>query len=235
MTWDRERPLARIKGETKKANAALRDYARLGAGRSLAILWRSYHDQPMTGQLPPTRNHGTLKNWSAAHSWVARVERWDKLESEKEDQKWRERRDQWREDLFDLSTVRGQKALKAMLDYPLFEETVEATDEEGRPIVYKIEPVNWNMLHAARLLAEVTKSAALVLGEPTERTEQKVSGGLDLEMEITEIKSLEDDELDDRIGQISILLSTPGPGEISEPDFRKAQEATPESNGSAPG
>jgi hypothetical protein len=78
-------------GETDKSYAALVDYCRLGAGRSLRRLkdlYRSY-----TGQKPPTRHIGTLKTWSTTHGWQARVSEYDRR-AQMADEVWLEHKRQ---------------------------------------------------------------------------------------------------------------------------------------------
>ncbi len=63
-------------GENKKAYAAFCDYARLGAGRSLSLLVKTY--QTATKPLPPTKRITTLKEWSSKYHWQVRVAAYDK-------------------------------------------------------------------------------------------------------------------------------------------------------------
>jgi hypothetical protein len=222
--WDTEDPIKPIKGESKKANAALFDYSRLGAGRSQSILLEYYRAQLATGQQPPTCREATIKTWSARYHWVARVEAWDRLERQKDDQKWEDRKEAWRERLFTLVEV-GAGKLEAMIEWPLAEETLQE-DDEGRPTVI-LAPANWNMLHAARLLAEVTKSAALVLGEPTDRSEQRHTG----EVGIKTAEELPDNELNDRIHQLLVKLGPAGEGGAPKLPGGEERKGAPEQNG----
>lgn len=76
--WDKENPLTRCKGETRRANSSLTDYAMMGAGRSLRKLQERYQTVPESSpSQPPTRRLPTLKGWSVRYSWQARVEAWD--------------------------------------------------------------------------------------------------------------------------------------------------------------
>lgn len=222
--WNFNDPLKRISGESKKANMALRDYARLGPGRSQAILLEGYRAQATSGQQPPTCRPATISSWSSKYDWVARVERWDRLERQKDDQKWEERRDAWRERQFGLVEKAADK-LEAMIEWPL-EETVLEEDEEGRELVV-IRPANWNVLHLARLLAENTKAAALVFGEPTERTEQNVTG----EVGLTGFRDLPDNELNDRIHQLLVKFDQAGQGGAPGQPGEVEPQGAPDQNG----
>ncbi|MEE9401235.1 MAG: hypothetical protein V3V32_04370 [Dehalococcoidia bacterium] len=68
-------PLIRISGESKRGNQALRDYALMGAGRTLRSLHERYYQQQTSGGLakPPTINLRTLFDWSQKFSWQNRV------------------------------------------------------------------------------------------------------------------------------------------------------------------
>lgn len=103
--FDPDSPLKRAKGESKRANAALQDYAYMGDGRSLNALFERYTDQRATNpQLkPPTTQRSTLGGWSAKFAWVERVAAWDDIESERIEEQWRKRR-------FDLRETYWQKA-----------------------------------------------------------------------------------------------------------------------------
>lgn len=100
MTFDPEKPLEKIDTESTKANAALRDYYSLGAGRSLSKLHEAYTQRslknPLT-DLPPTTKLWTINDWSRKHGWVARVEA-QKIVQQREDERyWSERRREIRE------------------------------------------------------------------------------------------------------------------------------------------
>lgn len=65
----------RKKHETGRAIQGCNDYLRLGAGRSMRILWEGYTKQD--NLLPPTTTFQTIKTWSANYGWVARAELFD--------------------------------------------------------------------------------------------------------------------------------------------------------------
>jgi len=71
FTWSEVDPLARAEPETRQANAALRDYAAMGPGRSLASLASRHQTDPKAA---PTKRLRTLKDWSRRYAWQARVE-----------------------------------------------------------------------------------------------------------------------------------------------------------------
>lgn len=73
-------PLARrVPGEGKRANAALRDYAAMGAARSLRALLERYVQRATSlgATRPPTVLWRTICSWSQRQNWVARVDAYD--------------------------------------------------------------------------------------------------------------------------------------------------------------
>lgn len=94
-SFDPANPLAKIPGESPRANQALRDYFAMGGGRSLRGLLESYSQQ--TDTKPPTRRLKTLADWSTNLGWVARVEAQNALDLEADKVLWAERRAQIRE------------------------------------------------------------------------------------------------------------------------------------------
>ena len=69
-------------GDTDKSFAALADYARMGAGRSLRALHESYQARGQKGDgpgtdAPPTKRWATLSGWAHSNDWQARVQDYD--------------------------------------------------------------------------------------------------------------------------------------------------------------
>lgn len=96
FVFDPANPLAKMPGETQRANDALRDYYAMGPGRSLTNLLESYRNQEAT-KPPPTKRLDSLKGWSTKFAWVARVEAQRALDLESDKLLWDERRRQIRE------------------------------------------------------------------------------------------------------------------------------------------
>lgn len=65
----------RKRHETGRAIQGCNDYLRLGAGRSMRVLWENYTKQDKL--LPPTTTFQTIKTWSANYGWVKRAELFD--------------------------------------------------------------------------------------------------------------------------------------------------------------
>lgn len=100
IVWESDDPLLRASGETRRANAALRDYCLMGEGRSVRRLHARYREQgggDSQAKKPPTLYLNTLFGWSSRYDWVARSIRFDQLEQERELREWRDRRREDRE------------------------------------------------------------------------------------------------------------------------------------------
>lgn len=73
----------KVAGESSKAVIACNDWLRLGAGRTLPALLRTYTET--NRNQPPTKHIATLKVWSSAYNWQARAEAYDAtIEAEKQ-------------------------------------------------------------------------------------------------------------------------------------------------------
>lgn len=92
--FDLSNPLEQIPGESDEANTALREYAMLGPGRSLRVLYQRYREraQSSTDPLPPTKSIATIKTWSANYGWVARVKAWKSVKDKQDEVDWDKRR-----------------------------------------------------------------------------------------------------------------------------------------------
>lgn len=156
IRWNHDNPLARVPGETRKANVALGDYWRMGPGRSLEKLRQSYAEASPTGR--PTPHLSTLKNWSADNAWQARIDRATELQQEQDEETWSRRRQKIREREWDLSTKLAEKA-EAMLLFPMSRQVVQATDPDGRPVITTIEPADWRMGDVPRVADAASKLA----------------------------------------------------------------------------
>lgn len=110
LAFDQEDPLARIPGETSRANQALRDYYHQGTTRSLRKLLAAYREQIAAGAAsePPTRRLQTLTGWSMTLAWQMRIDAQEALDRKAESaarqraleesaRLWAERREQLRE------------------------------------------------------------------------------------------------------------------------------------------
>lgn len=73
--------------ESPRANRALRDYVFLGHSRTLEKLAQTYASNPDA----PTHSLDTLKKWSVAFSWTARVYCFDEIQRQNENNTYAER------------------------------------------------------------------------------------------------------------------------------------------------
>lgn len=129
--WDGEEPLKRIDSETASAHKALLDYAHMGHIRSLRKLAEKYQDE----ENPPTKHVMTLTDWSRKHAWQDRVHRFDDIERQYEEMRWRERKDELRKKEWD-NFDRLQSIITEILDaVPSFIRRRETITDKGSPKV----------------------------------------------------------------------------------------------------
>lgn len=94
IIFDPSDPLARVKpGESRKANAALRDYVYMGASRSIDSLYERYREAKARDPQykPPTLSRSSLYTWSSRNRWQERLDRFLELEDERIQREWDER------------------------------------------------------------------------------------------------------------------------------------------------
>lgn len=180
LVWNPDDPLALCEGETAKANQALHDYAFLGPGRSLAVLYQNYTKTTPDRQeshAPRTTTLRVLKAWSAEDSWQDRVARYDAQVQQREqsayEARWAERRAAEREETWQVAQALRAKVLK-MLEFPL--TTVEqVTARRAGPNGVQhvdmtvIKPSRWAMRDVGLLAETAAKLARLSADMPTER------------------------------------------------------------------
>lgn len=168
--WNEDMPLERGIGETSRANAALRDYAFTGPGRSLRSLGARYANAPQT-ESPPTRYPSTVFGWSVRYAWQARIAVWERIKAAEDEAEWDRRRREWRETEFSKAQKLIER-VEQMLAYPLSEQLV--TREEHRPdgkVVQHVtvRPVRWSQRDIAAFLRAASELARLAGGMETER------------------------------------------------------------------
>lgn len=139
VDFDPTEPLAPVRSETKRANEALRDYARMGAARSLRKLLAIYLQRAVNNDttIPPTKSFHTIERWSYVFGWVARVNVFDELERRAADDLWKERRGKIREADFAVSEELRALADKIIAQGPAFIKTtrkrIKGDKETGEP------------------------------------------------------------------------------------------------------
>lgn len=112
--------------ESNKAVQACNDYLRMGPGRSLQKLHRTYTES--APDQPPTRHLRTLKEWSSSYGWQARVDLYDAEIERKKNKEVEKRRQQALEAGFALDHERviALKKLASLLLGQIYER-----DEDG--------------------------------------------------------------------------------------------------------
>lgn len=224
FVWAQEAPLAYVTGEGRRRNRALLDYAHMGPGRSLAKLASVYLNEAKTR--PPTTRVATLKDWSAKYAWQARIAAWEQIERISLESEWKERQLENRERLWQVNERLMEKA-ENMAAWPLSRRIIP--DGEGGMV--QIVPAHWNMGHAARVVAELLRLNAVLFGDPSEVTEHRHSGQVDV---FGRLASMSEDQINAEIQDLQARLDAPGPGALREPDFGSGPEKTPGGDGQAP-
>jgi len=177
-TYLNDDPLARVKGESHKANVALKDYALMGPGRGLRALALRYREQYEKGQiLPPTRRPATLRRWSVQFLWQSRVGRFDEINYELNLEKWQYRREALLEAEWGDGAALRERATECLNVLPLFLQggLAEVTDPaSGKKIRVLRQQVNVGLHQIAVALKQASALQRLATDSPTEHV--KLSG-----------------------------------------------------------
>jgi hypothetical protein len=217
FAYEPEAPLERAKGESLRANTALRDYALMGPGRSLRKLYEKYRDQiairsrsKIQGILhsnlpgePPTSRLGTLLTWSADFGWQERVAIWERLQDALDEILWIERRRQAREEEWENGSNLLDLFRNAMAEAPKFLQTTRRVTKDGREII----TVALDLPSVIKSAEAGTKLRRLASGMETDRQRVEHEGLIRKPDDFTE---MDDDELDHLILNLSAAAD---PGE----------------------
>lgn len=168
FAYNPDDPLALAENEPDKANLALHDYEALGPDRTLEALTKLYRSSATP---IPTRHIATLKNWSTRYAWQDRVAQQQELrlaaERRQRDAVWAQRREQIRDDSWDLAQRLRQRALE-LLAHPTVEESRTETDA-GKTITIVIKPSRWAQRDIPAIAETFDKLARLSAGMDTEQ------------------------------------------------------------------
>ena len=212
IQWLLDDPLARVPGESQRANSALREYAQQPAGqRSQRRLLQEFIRRASGGdpaQRPPTTSKLTLISWSLRDEWQARVARYDTLEAERfrqaraaadavEIAKWAARRQEIREREWAQAQSLSERAT-AMMRTPLF----RTETEDGRNVIM---PARWDWADVPRIADTASKLARLAAEMPTSRDRHEFEDMTDADVADTLASEIAD-----------LIESEPG-GETAEP------------------
>jgi hypothetical protein len=185
VSFDAERPLKLVKGESLEANTALRDYALMGEGRSLAKLHARYQERTATlheqqrGQsggkagvkfgapvsvelpdLPPTKRLKTLEGWSVKFGWQVRIEAWKGLLDAEEDAKWKKRRWQIREDEWEHGSEMLDLAKSILAEGPKFIRTTRRYDQQNEREIITLALDSQALVKVSEISAKLRRQAA---------------------------------------------------------------------------
>ncbi len=163
--WDKEDPLRRIEGETVRANQALKDYASLGAGRTVNKLLDKYKNHVIVGENPPSRNYMVMARWSTKYFWLDRVGAWQDLQ-QKEAQTFNAARyEAMQQRVLTLGEALMKKA-EEMIKWPIEKEEQEISSD-GHTIIIKKYPAKWEFTTPAQFVKVTHELFALINGKPT--------------------------------------------------------------------
>lgn len=155
FTYDPADPLDRQTNESRKANSALRDYALMGGGRSLAKLLNIYLTQAAT-VAPPTRFLNTLKTWSNNYLWQERVAIYEQIKRAEDDVLWQDRRRELIEKDFNTANQLRDLSQKILDEAPRFLKSTRRVI----PAQYDKDGV---MTHAEQQIITVALDGALLV------------------------------------------------------------------------
>jgi len=159
--WNKEDPLHRMQGETIRANQALKDYANLGASRSISKLWRSYLESIAAGGNPPSKNQCVMLQWSVKYRWQDRVGDWQELQQRDVTAFNLQRYEAMQKRVLTLGEALMAKA-EEMAKWPIARSK---TLKDG--ITHIIEPAKWDFSTASQYVKTVHELFALISGKPT--------------------------------------------------------------------
>lgn len=209
IPFDPDNPLAQVPEETLRANAALNDYAALGAGRSLEKLVQSWAGSG------PTRHLATVKEWSSKYSWQERIARYHELliarQREETERRWVARREEERERAWGFANKLIERA-EQMLSFPLATvEKVSNTRREGTNIIVEertiIQPVRWSQRDIAQFAETASKMARLAAGMETERAALDIDMDL-LSLTAEDLEKLSPEELAELTAKVNGLVQS---------------------------
>lgn len=200
IEWDPLDPLARVSGETRKANSALRDYYDLGPGRSAEKLYRRYVNlNENEGYEPPSLSSGTIHNWCARWRWVDRTTDQEEIDLQRKQELWQqeiaENAEKWQHRRQEITEQSYQTALRLreaagnMLEFLQNWKVSESVEEEpnsqggtDRTVIRTVRPaVSISQLaHALRVSDQLLRLSA-GLPQTDTRTRLADSDGENLE------------------------------------------------------
>jgi hypothetical protein len=149
-------------------------------------------------------SRGAIGAYSAKYKWLERADAYDNNENNKElekkrrhrekiDEQWLERRDEQRQQEWDIAQQFLNK-VRQMLNTPLFRETVteylDSLDPQGRIIIKQVityEPLDWSPSDMAKFFEIGSKIARLATGQETDRKKIKIDFGKLSDAELDEL------------------------------------------------
>ena len=161
---DERKPWDRPPGETNKWWIRFEEY-RL-AGHTRSAFAQSNRERAKRGMKRSLTLPGDWKDHMLKYRWKERVEAWDASLLDERRQEWADRREEWRQQEWDLAENMHKKVLDMMV-FPIARVTRE---QDGKVTI--IEPAEWKIADIPKMATVISKLARLATGMATERTEE---------------------------------------------------------------
>lgn len=234
--WDTKDPLAKSPGETLRANQALRDYANMGAGRSLSSLQELYRArvrQNMAEPIPgspsesvPTQAIFTLKEWSSRYQWQARLEVLQELQRQEEEELWRERRIQVRQQDWQQGEELRKLVGKILDEAPNFIKTrrriIRGEEGERDKEIITLALDTSLLVRAAKLASALQRLSA---GLEVSRSHTELSGYLATPTkDDMDLEGLDSEQIRSTLAQLGVLASRLANSETNSGDSPDSAE-----------
>lgn len=217
--WDQQR------GESMAAFAAFRAYLEMGPERSMVAAYRKHNERPAAINVP-----GSWNSWARQFGWVERARQWDGQIAAKAQAAVLRRalsRVERLAEIYDGAVEKTLKIGQELIDQaarwaslPTTETTIES-QENGKPVVYKVEPTNPKTHRYAGIIA--AQGLALIQ-RAYERTATQALDRDSTEADPTDMAAVRDQAARDldqwRAQQREAILAFPTepPGDPAEPD-----------------
>lgn len=152
--------LPKERRENSKQYAAFCDYALMGLGRSQSKLANQYLYRSHTNP-PPTKNLGTIKDWSVRFDWQKRVEKWDAHQVAEQSRRQREEEEERRKRINASIMSFVENGIKKCESYSsaIIPIRKEVTGADGQTIIITAAPPSHHKanIDAMRGLIEIYK------------------------------------------------------------------------------
>ena len=152
-------------GEPIRWFARFEKYRLLGPTRTPTIVYNGEREADGRSIIPWRHAPASWYTNSRKWCWDERAEAWDISLIEENNREWLRRREEWRQQEWDLAEAMHKK----VLDMMVFPVTRVTREQDGRVTV--IEPADWKIADISKMATVISKLARLATGMATDRTE----------------------------------------------------------------